>query len=243
MSIFDDLNKIWAELDQLEDAWYGKHWRTSASSKGSPADQPNSGPGGSKEIDSYQRAIDSFLASQNARQRASIVMGPGGSIMGFLGDFDMPNTRKKTPSGKWCPPWMSGELGKPNAATSWLPHTVPLKSEGVQAGEIVAWRAWYWLPRHKRLRSLFVDYTWPTDNPATGEPWNGYGIHAFKHPDQVWNEYIGCHEDLVMGQVMLWGDVVEYEGGFTAEFAKIASVHTVPKCTTKEEVKKLYGVK
>ena len=115
---------------------------------------------------------------------------------------------------------MSGELGKPNRAKTWRPRAIPGATDGIVAGEIMAWRAWYWDVKRRKLRSIFVDYEWPVDGPATGEPWNGYGIHSFKTKKRVSREYGSIYDMLLVGEVELWGDVVEFEEGYTSEFAR-----------------------
>lgn len=139
-------------------------------------------------------------------------------------------------NGKWAPPWMSGELGKPNDARAWVPRSVKgIKSEGIVAGEIIAWRAWHW--NGKRLRSIFVDYEWPIGKPALGQPGKGYGIHAFKSPKRAYQEYWPCINDVLIGQVALWGDVIEFEEGYTAEYARVLTLLDAP-----ELVKQLYEI-
>lgn len=219
----------------------GGNRRTSQKSKGSPANKSNQGTRGSGTAGTNQGTNDSNSpAAQGANQRTGVNLVPLNYWISNDDLYSYINTNMgKTPSGKWCPPWMSGELAKPNAAKTWIPRDVPKKSEGIIAGEIIAWRAWYWDKERKRLRSIFVDYEWPTDGPAIGKPGAGYGIHAFKEADRVWEEYRLCISHLVCGQVALWGDVVEFEQGYTAEFAKIVSMHICPGYA-KKAIKELY---
>ncbi len=132
---------------------------------------------------------------------------------------------KRNPNAPWAPPWMRGELGEPNKAKEHVPHyPVKLRSEGIVAGEIIAWRAWYWDKKVGKLRSIFVNYHWPLDAPAVGKPAIGYGIHAFTTANGAWKEYVSCKDDVIFGLVALWGDVVQYQYGYCAEFGRVHSI-------------------
>lgn len=251
------LNKI--GMEQL----HGGYRRTSAASKGCATNKSNQSPGGSgAQGTSYP------IGTQTTSQGTGITWSGGQwsevnadreymrvslqrlatAIYAQQADFVSMEDRRKT--NKWAPPWMMGKLGEPNAAKIWQPHqeVFSMRSEGVQAGEIIAWRAWHW--NGKRLRSVFVDYEWPIDKPAFGEPGRGYGIHAFKSKKRAIDEYRSCLGDLCIGQVALWGDVVEFEDGYTAECAKVISLDMPQKLASVtgtplqdfDRVKRLYGV-
>ncbi len=234
----------------------GQHRRANKTSQGGSPDPADSGTGGTKAQGASQGAEDD---PQDASQGASLsgyyyiqnyiqsaVQSAGNvhagnvhqihysALFGWASDAEM---QKRRARGKWAPPWMTGALGVPNNALTWEPHPVQgMISDGVQAGEIHAWRAWHW--NGKRLRSIFVDYEWPINGPAIGEPGNGYGIHAFKDSDQAAQEYYYCRNDVLLGTVALWGDIIEFQWGYTAEFAKVLTLPKAPK-----EVKALYGLK
>lgn len=216
---------------RLERTNNGRNRRTSKKGQGSAVDEPNSCAGGAGSQNSYQGTLQNSLshthsgASQRTRIEELMLRQQQMQYMQYVvwsADPLFAGTGTCPRTGKWCPPYMAGELGVPNRAKQWIPHQIgDIQSEGVQAGEIVAWRAWYWDAKRKRLRSIFVDYEWPINgDPAVGEPGRGYGIHAFKTQGQVISEYRQCLQDLFIGKVALWGDVIEYEGGYCAEFAK-----------------------
>lgn len=83
----------------------------------------------------------------------------------------------------------------------------------------------------------------------TGDVRHEYGVHAYKTPEQateyansyldhpfsyiwlVWHRQMSGDkkpytppQEFVVGSVLLWGEVVEHERGYRAEFAKIASL-------------------
>lgn len=115
-----------------------------------------------------------------------------------------------------------GALGPPAKPQAPPPH------EGIQVGEILAWRCWklssFW------LTSTYMDsQRWPHEEPLEGNPAKAdEGIHAFKELAGV-QRYIKAYFGapscvLIIGQVWLWGEVVEHETGYRAEFAKPASL-------------------
>ncbi len=86
-------------------------------------------------------------------------------------------------------------------------------------GEIIAWRSWKW--KDGALVSPYQNTAW-----APGEI-----IEAHESPFKGKNSGIFCHktvEDVfdqenswqVVGTVLIWGDVMEHEKGYRAEFAK-----------------------
>lgn len=117
-----------------------------------------------------------------------------------------------------------------NAGTPPYPPNVP-KSETIIPGEIIAWRAW--IKDGLVLRSTFVGCSWKYNEPMYGIPGNGYGVHAFKTKTMAHECY--CPGLYVIGQVALWGDVVEHTDGYRAEYAKVLSLDTKDS-----ELKKLY---
>lgn len=211
----------------------GGNWRAGKTSKGGATDKSHSGTGGSETFGANQGAGDAEDSDEGAGEGASIAYMYN-YFWDHISEVDMAERRRRN---KWAPPWMPGELGKPNAAVHWCPRfeAAQMESEGIIAGEIIAWRAWHW--NGKRLRSIFVDYEWPIDGPAIGQPNRGYGIHAFKTLPRVIAEYHDCLEDVLIGEVALWGDVIEWQGGYTAEFARVVSLKKAP-----EVVNKLYGI-
>lgn len=124
----------------------------------------------------------------------------------------------------------------------------PLKREGIVAGEIIGYRCW----RIEKglLRSVYQSDAWIPGQVLEGRElgdWDSRGIHAWKDPaSKQYHDYIrsylnrgdnspfifGGFEDrlrskrpvMVTGTVFLWGDVVEHERGWRAEFARVRSL-------------------
>lgn len=215
----------------------GTNRRAGEASKSGSSQQPNSCAGGA----GTQGAHQGSAPSQTTSQGAGIIQGA--CINPYLQIGVIFRNVGRRDKGIWAPPWMVGELGVPNAAVEWQPHldAAALPSSGVYAGEIVAWRAWHW--NGKRLRSIFVNYEWPLQGPAKGQPGCGYGIHAFKERGRAFWEYRECINHVLIGEVALWGDVVEFEHGYTAEFARpLFFVPHVGQAKHIAEIMKLYEI-
>lgn len=128
----------------------------------------------------------------------------------------------------------------------------PLKRDGVIAGEIVGFRCWK-IDRGL-LRSVYQKDVWHPGQVLAGRElgdWDQRGIHAWKDAgSKQYHDYIRAYlndqsdpfrrfivwggqtdiqvEDarpaMVTGTVFLWGDVVEHERGWRAEFARVRSL-------------------
>ena len=116
-------------------------------------------------------------------------------------------------------------------ATMGAPHPkTALKSEGIRAGEIIAWRAYR--VDGDTLRSATADAIWSGAEPMKGDAAGGYGIHAYKSPHgPMMDGYADTHQNgmWVIGEVALWGDVIEHERGYRAEFGRVHSLVTWSK--------------
>lgn len=127
------------------------------------------------------------------------------------------------------------------------PH---LKREGIIATDLIGYRCWR--IEGGLLRSVYQHDFWFPNTPLQGRElgdWDQRGIHAWKDAgSECYHEYIrsylnlgndmmtqmmmlgtsGKHENLqpamATGTVLLWGDVVEHERGYRAEFAKVRSL-------------------
>lgn len=107
-----------------------------------------------------------------------------------------------------------------------VPTPPPRLPTSTQFGEITGYRFWNY---HRGfLKSASQEYIWMPGKVAglqegqTLDDYGAAGIHAFKsQSDMVLQSYRG---DLVFGTVKLWGDVIEYESGYHAEFASITSL-------------------
>lgn len=117
----------------------------------------------------------------------------------------------------------------------------PLQSAGIRTGEITGWRAWYVINTQQgiRLRSMAVDCVWEPGSPVSvnsvldqcgyRDKWErippgvGAGIHAFKTAREMVRQY-NPGPRVVYGTVAMWGEVIEHEMGYRAEFGRVASV-------------------
>ena len=109
------------------------------------------------------------------------------------------------------------------------PHKpTTLKTAEVKVGEIIAWRAWN--IRGDQLFSVVAaGKPWSPTEPMQGDPAAGYGVHAYKGPHgPVLDSYVtsSSPELWVIGEVALWGDIIEHEDGYRAEFARVHSLVT-----------------
>ena len=117
------------------------------------------------------------------------------------------------------------------------PHKpTALKSEGVRAGEVIGWRAWR-INSHDELVSATADTIWHASEPMSGNPASGYGIHAYKGPvGPALDGYAArTRSEWVVGEVALWGDIIEHEEGYRAEFARVHSLVTWADDVSKEQ--------
>lgn len=145
-------------------------------------------------------------------------------------------------------------LGQRNAVwygNDWAEQARPaLKREGVVAGEIVGYRCWK--IQKGLLRSVYQKDVWLPGRVLEGRElgdWDSRGIHAWKdkgskqYHDYI-RGYLNQEQDrrslyiypsgdmpevvlrpaMVTGTVFLWGDVVEHERGWRAEYARVRSL-------------------
>ncbi len=110
--------------------------------------------------------------------------------------------------------------------------TCPLTSlpnSGLETGEIIAWRHWFSFDDSQFLLSVRkVDNhypIWPPGEPMTGEPsdYNTAGVHAWK-TKRAALEYMNACNAGVVGRVALWGEIIEHERGYRAQYAKVVSL-------------------
>lgn len=126
----------------------------------------------------------------------------------------------------------------------------PIEDAGIRAGEITAFRAWR--IEGDKLFSVYIEgIEWKPGCPMTGDVQAG-GVFSFKDVGEVY-EYLAerqstpvlriefddvtgfsrlVHETMrtetfAIGTVQLWGQVIEHERGYRAQFAKIASLDHV----------------
>lgn len=117
----------------------------------------------------------------------------------------------------------------------------PLENAGVKFGEIIGWRMW--TLRENYLGSYSADYVWAPEESMTGNPTesNNEGIWAFKDKHRaikkMLEESYRPSKHNVFGSVKLWGNVIEYEFGYRAQFGKILSIDDISGSNSKDEVK------
>lgn len=123
--------------------------------------------------------------------------------------------------------------------------TKPIEDAGIRAGEVIARRCWRVI--RDRLHSTYQQkHVWKPGEPMTGDVRHEYGVHAFKEDSSI-EEYILENRiydqafiiiadggwvrpkttPFAVGTILLWGEIVEHERGYRAEFAKIASIDRV----------------
>lgn len=161
-----------------------------------------------------------------------------------------PGTITYTPAGKspvltradYAKLFLGTDYGEPK-------QKPPLRRDGIVAGEIVAYRCWR--IENGELRSVYQKDVWKPGDILQGREigdWDTRGIHAWKDPaSHEYRAYIRGylnsasdglflffqtpaerlkehHPAMVTGTVFLWGDVVEHERGYRAEFARVRSL-------------------
>lgn len=107
----------------------------------------------------------------------------------------------------------------------------PLLKE-IHAGEITAWRAWRWTGQH--LQSTAMDTIWLPHEIVTagigceglGSVNGGYGIHCWHNKEDArkYSSIQATCSNIVLGQIEIWGEVIEHEAGYRAEYANIISI-------------------
>jgi hypothetical protein len=104
---------------------------------------------------------------------------------------------------------------------------------GIRAGEIIAPRVWT-LYGDLLHGAFFMGHAWLPHIPAQGDPRvEGAGIHAFKSLDEAFeyadkaSDWIFPSGSIVVGHVALWGDVIEHEHGYRAEYGSVYNIVNV----------------
>lgn len=103
-----------------------------------------------------------------------------------------------------------------------VPAKPTIEDAGISAGEIIGYRAWE--IKNGFLRSMAAAYTWIPGEVEKGDVSGFYGIHAFKDLREVINQYgVYAREyaPIIIGRILMWGEVIEHEKGYRAEFAAI----------------------
>ncbi len=106
----------------------------------------------------------------------------------------------------------------------------PVEDAGIRAGEIEGFRAWLIGGRSRTtLNSIVALHEWPSDGIMRGMPGDhdGMGVHAFKTESEAQQQYSAMDKPMAFGRVAMWGEIVEHEDGYRAEFAKITAIDSV----------------
>lgn len=169
-----------------------------------------------------------------------------------VGQPSYPITQRTVP---WPSPTWAWDTDEPE----------PIENAGIRAGEVIAWRCWRL--SGGRLRSVWRESIWEPDTPMTGDVGTRQGgVHGWKCLDEA-ARYCDIHLNheialiaayrttmrytaplpvFIIGTVALWGEIIEHEFGYRAEFAKIKSLDTVRGATESNEVlemlRKCHGV-
>lgn len=115
----------------------------------------------------------------------------------------------------------------------------------VRIGEVVGWRVWRY--RDNGLTSVhFYGRPWPAGDVSSGHlnPFsclrdgspsldNKSGLYCFKRRSeaQEFAKFLAGYErhkgPAVFGSVVLWGEIVEHEAGYRAQFARVRSIERI----------------
>ena len=147
------------------------------------------------------------------------------------------------------------------------PSTIPYA--GIRAGEITGHRAWFLY--QGKLCSIAHFFLWEPGKVITGDInahvgriWNPImgGVYAFSTLnhfraamakwDSSWPKLLYRNkfdyadpyqvDGIVWGTISMWGNVVEHEKGYRAEFAKITSLREALGQCYLPDLRKLYGI-
>ncbi len=180
-----------------------------------------------------QQAHDDRKAAQDLARRAAQPLAAGGLIQGALPGQAIPIPGARiglVGIGAFMPAGVNyggfGRLGAGQLGSGTEQAPRPELPKQVKAGEIVGWRAWmiHATPQGYRLSSVAANAQWYPGQPMTGKPTpdGQAGVHAWKSRQQA--EDYARGGDHVVGQVELWGKVIEHDLGYRAEFGAIKSL-------------------
>lgn len=123
----------------------------------------------------------------------------------------------------------AGFTSRESTDLSSLPHDF-------EVGEIIAPRVW-WVngigEESPRLRSMVIPMTWSPGRGVMGNVDDGHGVHAWKTETDAFGYALqmGCcspyGEAIAFGSVRMWGEVVECELGYRAQYARVHKITEV----------------
>lgn len=123
---------------------------------------------------------------------------------------------------------MMGNLFAPSQAAKPKP---PIAHGGIKLGELIGHRIWV-VNTHGYIKSAYKDTIWAPGEAMTGDigkDGHAHGVHAWKTKSlmlQYGGEYATQHVCAV-GSVRLWGEVVEHERGYRAQYGAVAGFEDV----------------
>lgn len=217
-------------LSTKGDQFHGRYWQTLAANQRGAAD-----PTGSAGRDLADTLTFAMAGARNPRIALTTRARAGGSGLTNRQILDLAAQMLRSSNRFTGFSILNGMDERP-----------PLQREGIVAGEITGYRCWR--VEQGWLRSVYQYDIWPPGLILQGrelDDWNERGIHAWKAAaskeyflslrSYLDAEHTGLfaaptldsyqmRPAMVTGTVLLWGDVVEHERGWRAEFARVASL-------------------
>jgi hypothetical protein len=125
-------------------------------------------------------------------------------------------------------PWFSAtppSLGLRGMGSFPAPELASLPHE-FMAGPLIGWRLWR-VTKKQKLQSLSYGHVWTPGKPMVGDPrpGNTHGVYAMKARGDVESFPSAETSDTVLGEVALWGRIIEHEHGYRAQFGYPLRLH------------------
>lgn len=152
----------------------------------------------------YYQGMANAAAAQNVYGLAQQA-GVGNNLFGAMGAYPWANVSAMP---------LPSVLAEPEK---------PLPVE-IKAGELVAWRIWL-MKADGTLTSTAVDTVWEEGKVIEGNVDAGVGVHAWKTEAQARafaDSYRGM--SLAIGSIELWGQVIEHDEGYRAQYGQIKEI-------------------
>ena len=114
-----------------------------------------------------------------------------------------------------------------NMSTFQYPSSAPIKHSGIVAGEVIGWRSWR-LKDDGLLYSMTNETKWEPGQPVSGKTDEYLGVHSWCY-EQSLKSYVdeSWFVPLALGTIAMWGEVVEHELGYRAEYARVSAIKAV----------------
>ena len=238
-------------LDSLDGDKDGLHRKSTKEVRGSTAAQSSTADAGAQTLASVHAAAKSSLALQAYyANQANYAAQQGSSLSAFQGALSQYGGLAGVNSLAQAQALQQAQIYGTGFASVLSGPSEPshkdIKSDGVRYGEIIAYRCW---PiRNGFLWSTAADRAWAPNEPMKaleGHLESGLGVYAFKemsHVVQHFGSGTVASDGTAFGTIELWGEIVEHEIGYRAEYAQIKSIDFVRGGANLDELRKLYGV-